>query len=149
MFLDRVEAEAHFCDRILAALSQEDCKVSEGGFLSGSVNTELFRTRRSTSIGSDVNVKWLGPSACNWKGIWFVDLHGSPYGPRNVRETCAKRALLARFAHIKSKFLARFREFVYYVVSTFLTHLIHCVNCAFYVRKLCVLCARFMCLNCA
>ena len=46
---------------------------------------------------------------------------GFPYGPRNVRETCEKRALLARFAHIKSKFLARFREFVYYVVDTFLT----------------------------
>ena len=50
---------------------------------------------------------------------------------------CAKCALLARFTHIKSKFLARFREFVYYVVSTFWTHLIHCVFSAFYVRFMC------------
>jgi hypothetical protein len=77
MFLDRVEVDAHFRDRIFAALSQEDSKVSEGRFLSGSVDTELFRTTRSTSIGSDVNVKWFGLLARNRKDVGLVDLHGS------------------------------------------------------------------------
>jgi hypothetical protein len=58
-----------------------------------------------------------------------------PYGPRIVRETCEKCALLARFSHVLG-------TFVYYVVSTFLAHLNLGFWCAFYVRFICVFCVR-------
>jgi hypothetical protein len=64
-----------------------------------------------------------------------------PYGPRIVRETCEKCALLARFSHI-CLLCGK------HVFGTFKSVRFMCVLCAFYVRFLCALNVLELCVKC-